>query len=194
MLISTEKDVLHLIKDDQLVMTVIRAAKTLGLPDWWICAGFVRSKVWDTLQGFTSRTEVPDVDVIYFNPESVNESEEKQYEAKLRNIVPVVPWSVKNEARMHLVNDIPPYSSAVDAISKFPETVTSLGVKLNDDDELVLIAPHGVEDLFNFHVRPTPYFEETIERAQIYETRLLKKNWGATWDKVSVTHTTLLLR
>jgi uncharacterized protein len=188
MKISTVQDILQLIKDDQLMMDIIRTAKTLELPDWWVCAGFVRSKFWDTLQGFTSRTEIPDVDVIYFNPDSVDESEEKQYEAKLRSILPNVPWSVKNEARMHLVNDIPPYSSAVDAIAKFPETVTSLGVKMDDTDELVLVAPHGIEDLINFHVRPTPYFEETIERAQIYETRLIKKNWGAKWDKVTVTH------
>lgn len=192
--ILTEQNVLQLIEDDQLMMDIIRAAKTLGLPDWWVCAGFVRSKVWDILLGFSSRTEIPDVDVIYFNPSSVDETEEKQYEAVLQGIMPYVPWSVKNEARMHMVNNIPPYSSSVDAISKFPETVTSLGVKLNDSDDLVLVAPHGIEDLINFHVRPTPYFEETTERAQIYETRLIKKNWSATWSKVKVTHPKIILQ
>lgn len=192
--ITTEQDVVQLIKDDQVMMDIIRAAKTLGLPDWWVCAGFVRSKIWDTLHGFASRTPIPDVDVIYFNPDSVYESEEKEYEAKLLRMLPNVPWSVKNEARMHLIHDIPPYSSSIDAISKFPETVTSLGVKLDDNDDLILVAPHGIEDLINFHVRPTPYFEETIECAQIYETRLTKKNWSATWDKVSVTYSKVLLR
>lgn len=127
------------------------------------------------------------MDVIYFNPENVDEGEEKEYEEKLLRMLPDVPWSVKNETRMHLVNDIPPYSSSVDAISKFPETVTSLGVRVDDDDELILVAPHGIEDLINFQVRPTPYFEEMIGRAQIYEIRLIEKNWSANGTKLRST-------
>ena len=38
----------------------------------------------------------------------------------------------KNQARMHVVNNMLPYSSSVDAISKFPETATALGVTLDE--------------------------------------------------------------
>ncbi len=31
-------------------MEILETANSLNLPDWWICAGFVRSKIWDTLQ------------------------------------------------------------------------------------------------------------------------------------------------
>ena len=54
----------------------------------------------------------------------------------LRSYLPTIPWSVKNQARMHIANNIPPYSSAVDAISKFPETATALGVKLDDENNV----------------------------------------------------------
>jgi hypothetical protein len=56
-----------LIREDRLMMEILDAAKTLNLPDWWICAGFVRSKVWD-ITDFSVRTTIPDIDVIYFNP------------------------------------------------------------------------------------------------------------------------------
>ncbi|WP_251360287.1 nucleotidyltransferase family protein, partial [Staphylococcus aureus] len=57
---------------------------------------------------------------------------EQSLETKLMNIDATIPWSVKNQARMHVVNNMPPYSSSVNAISKFPETATALGVTLDE--------------------------------------------------------------
>jgi uncharacterized protein len=188
-MIKGEKDVLRVIKEDEWMMDILKAAKTLDLPDWWVCAGFVRSKIWDTLHGFKERTALADVDVVYFDKDHTDESLEKQLEEKLRAQLPDVPWSVKNEARMHLINDVPPYESSVDAISKFPETVTALGVKLDEDDTLILTAPHGMEDVLNMRVKPAPYIQTSLELMKIYEERIHKKNWQATWTKVVVTPT-----
>ncbi|WP_420769094.1 nucleotidyltransferase family protein [Parageobacillus thermoglucosidasius] len=188
MVIKDEKDIIRLIKEDEWMMDILRAVKSLNLPDWWVCAGFFRSKIWDVLHGFKERTPIPDVDVIYFDDTNTEEAEEKKFETRLRNILPNIPWSVKNEARMHVVNNIPPYSSSVDAISKFPETATSLGVKLDEKDKIILVAPWGVEDVINLEVKPTPYFKESKERAQIYEERITKKNWKDIWYKVNVFH------
>ncbi|TFD99566.1 nucleotidyltransferase family protein [Jeotgalibacillus sp. R-1-5s-1] len=171
------------------MMSIIRAAGTLGLPDWWICAGFVRSKIWDTLHGFDKRTSIPDVDVIYFDPDDLREQTEKWYEQRLFQMMPEVPWSVKNEARMHLVNGLAPYTSSEDAISKFPETATALGITLKSNDKLVLTAPYGIEDVLNIQVKPTAFFKETKERVAIYEERIVKKNWQSIWPKVRVTLT-----
>ncbi|WP_227394958.1 nucleotidyltransferase family protein [Jeotgalibacillus aurantiacus] len=186
-MLKNEEDIHNLIQSDRQMMSIIRAAGTLGLPDWWICAGFVRSKIWDTLHGFDERTSIPDVDVIYFDPADLREETEKGYEQRLFQMMPEVPWSVKNEARMHLVNGLAPYTSSEDAISKFPETATALGVTLDQQHKLVLTAPSGLEDVLNLQVKPTASFTETKERAAIYEERLVKKNWQSIWPKVSVT-------
>ncbi|XXM72463.1 nucleotidyltransferase family protein [Lysinibacillus sphaericus] len=188
-MISTEKDIINLIQSDEKMMEILRAASRLNLPDWWICAGFVRSKIWDELHGFANRTETPDVDVIYFDESSLEEETEKRLEAALRDMLPEVPWSVKNEARMHVVNDLSPYESSEDAISKFPETATALGAKLDSNQHLILTAPWGVDDVLNMEVRPTPYFNETHQRAVIYEERITKKNWKSIWPEIKVHHT-----
>ncbi|MGG4032486.1 nucleotidyltransferase family protein [Paenibacillus cisolokensis] len=112
----------------------------------------------------------------------------KQLEQKLKGMNPDIPWSVKNEARMHIVNNIPPYTSSVDAISKFPETATALGLALDERNDVVLAAPCGIEDVLNLLVKPTPYFAETKERAEIYEERIAKKNWKSIWTKIEVCH------
>ncbi|WP_066051925.1 nucleotidyltransferase family protein [Robertmurraya korlensis] len=178
-MLNSEEDICKLIQEDEKMMNVLRAAKSLELPDWWICAGFVRSKIWDTLHHFKDRTDTPDVDVIYYDQENID---------KLKRIFPNIPWSVKNEARMHLKNNLPPYSSSVDAISKFPETATALGVKLDGNDKVILTAPCGIKDVINLEVRPTLFFTESKDRAAIYEERIHKKNWKSIWHKVKVYH------
>lgn len=187
-MLNNKEDILKLIQEDVWMMDILRAAQTLHLPDWWVCAGFVRSKIWDTLHHVKDRTPLADVDVIYFDPERIDEQEEKRLEGKLRSLLPDVPWSVKNEARMHTVNGIPPYTSSVDAIAKFPETATALGVKLDDDQQLILAAPCGVSDVINMLIKPTAYFEENEERRIIYENRIVAKDWQSIWANITVHH------
>lgn len=140
------------------------------------------------MHGFNERTETPDVDVIYFDNTNINENFEKELENKLISIIPNIPWSVKNEARMHVLNNLPPYTSSEDAISKFPETATALGVKLDKDHNLALTTPCGIDDVINLELKPTPFFIETKELAAIYEERIVKKNWKAVWQKIKVHH------
>ncbi|MEH7463776.1 nucleotidyltransferase family protein [Bacillus thuringiensis] len=186
MKLTNEQDIIQLVKEDRWMMDILQTAKQLQLSDWWVCAGFVRSKIWDTLHGFEERTPFPDIDVVYFDAKNIDESEEKKYEQQLLHMSPNVPWSVKNEARMHIISNMPPFSSSVDAISKFPETATALGLKLNEQDEIVLAAPWGVQDVINLEIRPTPYYETTKEYANIYEERVSKKKWKEKWSKVKV--------
>lgn len=170
-----ERELLLLVERDQWLMDVLNTVKRLGLPDWWICAGFVRSKIWDTLHGFTERTPLPDIDVIYFDPVNVSEEVDRNLELKLTFLLPDNPWSVKNEARMHFHSKMPPYTSSIDAISKFPETCTSLAIKLDQDDMLALAAPYGIKDAVNMEVKPTIFFAEDAVRAVSYEERIAKK-------------------
>ncbi|WLD94756.1 nucleotidyltransferase family protein [Alkalihalobacillus sp. AL-G] len=187
---KNEADIIESIQKDQWMMETLKVARTLDLPDWWVCAGFVRSKIWDTLHEFTKRTEIPDVDIIYFDQYNPSEVHEKLLEARLNELHPHVPWSVKNQARMHVINKIPPYTSSVDAISKFPETATALGVKINDVDEVVLAAPCGIDDVLQLKLRPTTYFQETDDRKYIYQKRIGQKNWKASWPRITVQHIT----
>lgn len=167
-------------------MDLLRAVQTLHLPDWWICAGFVRSKIWDVIHNFSTRTPLPDIDVIYFDSSNTDELEEKNIERELTFLISNIPWSVKNQARMHVLSNAAPYVSSVDGISKFPETVTALGVKLDKKDNVVLTAPWGIADVVNLKVRPTPYYLETDERINIYKNRVTKKGWESIWKKLEI--------
>lgn len=187
-MLKNEKDVLELIEQDEWMMELLRAVNKLDLPDCWVCAGVVRSKIWDTLHGFTERTLLQDVDVIYYDKSHVCEEDEKRIEARLNDMVSGIPWSVKNQARMHIRNHVEPYTSSIDAMTKFPETATALGVKMDVHGRLVLCAPHGVEDVCTLQVRPSPYFKTSLTLLRTYEKRMEKKEWKRSWPKLQMMH------
>lgn len=95
-ILQNEKDIINLIQNDSEMMDILRIASKLNLPDWWICAGFVRAKIWDSLHAFTVKTNPTDIDVIYFDKENTDEVTEKNFEVVLKKMQPNVPWSVKN--------------------------------------------------------------------------------------------------
>ena len=179
----TEQDVLELIKSDPWMMRVLVAAESLGLPDWLVGAGFVRNKVWDHLHGYAQNTPPSDIDLVYFDTDSL--FDEKELESKLGRLMPELQWEVVNQATAHHWNEEKPYTSTADAISKWPETATAVGVRLEDGD-LTLVAPLGIEDLVNIIARPTPTFmvSET-KRARVRE-RIAQKQWQTKWPKVQV--------
>jgi uncharacterized protein len=187
MMLQNEQDIIRLIEEDEWMMKILKTVKMLDLPDWWVCAGFIRSKIWDTLHGFETRTPLPDVDVIYYNSSNLDEKEEKGFEKQLFDLAPGIGWSVKNQARMHEINGFPPYKSSVDGIAHFPESVTALGAKLDADDKVILTAPYGVSDLINLQVKPSPPFQ-TDYRISVYRKRVKQKNWKSTWNKLVFHH------
>ena len=75
---------------------------------------------------------------------------------------------------MHVVNNMPPYSSSVNAISKFPETATALGVTLDELNNVILTAPCGIEDVLSLQVKPTAHFLKSKERLHMYKNRVIK--------------------
>nr|WP_251137302.1 nucleotidyltransferase family protein [Exiguobacterium sp. s150] len=52
---NTTEDVTHFLETDVELMRLLTIVASLGLPDWWICAGYVRAKIWDDAHGY----EVP---------------------------------------------------------------------------------------------------------------------------------------
>ena len=181
-----EQDIISLIASDDWMMHVLKTVQSLGLPDWCVSAGFIRSKVWDHLHGLM-RTLLPDVDVAYFDLIHSDKSSEKEYEGILKGLDSSIPWSVKNQARMHTKNGHVPYTSTADGLSNFPEVCTAIGTYLDTDGQVKLVAPYGVDDLVTLIVRPTPFYMSQ-EKREIYEKRVATKKWRERWHRLRIIH------
>lgn len=158
--------------------------RELGLPDCWVAAGFVRSRVWDHVHHYADSALPPDIDVIWFDPACCAPEHDADLEKTLRARDPGLAWSVKNQARMHRRNGDGPYQSATDAMRCWPETATAVGVRLDTHGHLEIAAPYGLDDLFGLVVRPTPRFQDL--KASSYLERLHAKQWQVRWPRLTL--------
>lgn len=160
----------------------LRCVQALQLKNACIAAGYVRNQVWDYLHGYAVAAPFNDVDVIYYDPEMACESFDRMLETRLKACNPAYKWSVKNQARMHVRNQSAPYAGIEDAMKRWPETATSIGVRLNEHDEMEIIAPHGLEDLFALIIRKSPFFEDN----QTFLQRIRDKGWLKRWHRLKL--------
>ena len=169
------------ISEDPLRMQALSIASALGVSDWCLAAGFVRNLVWDKVHGYRCATALNDIDLIYFNPSNTSEETDGCLEQQLRAISDL-PWSVKNQARMHKRNSDKPYASTADAMSYWVEVETAVGVTLNEDNDMKIVAPFGVDLLFQCTVTPNP----KRPKLEAFSQRLHEKEWLKIWPKLVV--------
>lgn len=171
-----------IIAQDPVGMKQLRCARALGLPDWCIAAGFVRNRVWDHLHGIWPPRPSPDIDVLFFDKGDISKERETRYEARLAEMYPGVSWEVRNQARMHLVlKNEAPHRDTAHAMTYWLETVTPVGVRLEADDTLTVIAPLGTDDLLGLVCRPTAF---GLQRRDQYDARIAAKRWPELWPRV----------
>lgn len=180
---SYESQLRQVIRSDNYIMTVLKVVESLNLSDGWVAAGLIRNRVWDYLHNET--TIINDIDVIYFDSHDISLETEKDLEEKLETLMPTQLWSVKNQARMHLKNDFNSFKSSYDGVAHFPETPTAVAVRLHQNN-LMIMAPYGLEDLFEMIVKPTPHFLNNHELQSVYSERMKVKKWKETWNDLLI--------
>lgn len=170
-----------ILSNDPIRMKILCAVRSLELNDGWIGAGFVRDAVWDHLHGYGKGHISGDVDVVWFDPEHCTPDHDSCLEDRLRQQLPSLDWSVKNQARMHQRNGDYPYTSTRNALLHWPETATAIAVRLGKEG-LDITAPYGLSDLFELRLRPTPAFEG--EKLNSFKQRVTTKQWLERYPKL----------
>jgi hypothetical protein len=179
---SLEEKLKQLISENEQMMKDLKLVRDLDLPDCYIAAGYIRNYIWDRLHGFNGKETHNDIDVIYFDIHNSSEEIDSVLEQRLVSKTLNEKWSVKNQARMHVKNGDNPYKSTIDAVAHWPETVTSIGVRLDNNNELQIIAPYGLQDLFDMVVRRTDLFQDK----DYYLNRVKGKDWTKNWPLLTL--------
>lgn len=121
------------IQEDDMRFSTLKlvqaCARVHAMPQWCVAAGFVRNLVWERLHGQAAKP-LNDIDVIYYCPLDIRPERDLAIEQYLLTLAPELPWSVKNQARMHLHNQDNPYQDVCDAMSYWPEIETAVAVTL----------------------------------------------------------------
>lgn len=147
------------------VMTVLRAARDLALPDPLLFSGAVYQTAWNALTGRDPDHGIKDYDLGLFDPDVSWDAED----VWIRRVAAALPppldatVEVRNQARVHLWfnarfgGDEPyaPLRSTAEALERFVCPAFGVGARLSGE-EVEIVAPFGLDDLFALRLRPNP--------------------------------------
>lgn len=183
-----ENQLTQLILSNSRLMTILQAVRKCDPPDWYVGAGMIRNLVWDHLHEYPQPTASQDVDVAFFDPEDLSKERDAEVEQQLRKLQPDTPWEATNQAAVHLWFEqvfgypVQPLKSSEEAIDTWPETATCVGVRLDANDQLKIVAPCGLDDLFEMKLRRNP----VRVRLEEFHKRLREKQILEKWPQVEV--------
>jgi uncharacterized protein len=147
------------------LMWVLSVARHLCLPDWLVFSGAVYQPVLNHLTGRPLDFGIKDYDLGYFDASDLSYEAEDEvirqvraaFDEPLRSMV-----EVRNQARVHLWFEAKfgepytPLSCTPQALERFASATFAVGVRLESDDRLHIVAPFGLADLFALRLRPNP--------------------------------------
>jgi len=179
---------LRIVAQSNWLMPALKAARGLGLESWCIGAGAIRNLVWDDLHGYQTPSALTDIDLAFFDPEATPGLDQELQGRLQQELAPGLPWEVTNQALVHtwfesyFGHAVEPLQSLEDAIATWPEFATSVGVSLDADDQIQVIAPHGLDDLFAMRVQRNP----RRVSVETYRARVQEKRYKERWPRVTV--------
>lgn len=177
---SPEARLEAILRRSQPLMHVLRTLRALDLPDWLVFSGAVYQRVFNDLTGRPLDYGIKDYDVGYFDASDLSYEAEDvvirrvaaAFEPPLREMV-----EVRNQARVHLWFEgkfgepYAPLTSSAEALTRFVSPVFAVGVRLDADDVMTILAPFGLDDVFALRMRHnparrSPNFDRVAERAK----------------------------
>jgi uncharacterized protein len=172
------------------MMGVLGTVRESGLPDAWVGAGALRDLVWGEFfgSGFDPAA-VRDVDVAYFDPDDLSRDRDERATAALALLWPDPAWEAINQAAVHTwyANRFggpvpPPLRSITEAIATWPETATSVAIRLDRAGDIEICAPYGLDDLLSGVWRRNPG-RVSLQRSR---ERLARHRPAERWPGVTV--------
>ena len=146
------------------LMHVLQVVRSLALPDWRVASGAVYQTVWNALTGREPDYGIKDYDVMYFDPETSWDAEDAVIRRVARAFDPALAAKVevRNQARVHLWfegkfgESYAPLAGTDESLTRFVSPAFAVGVRLEADGGLDVVAPFGLTDCFAMRLRPNP--------------------------------------
>jgi len=193
---SLSQEQLHrfetIVRSDPDLMQLLSCIRRVHLPQWRLVAGCLYQTVWNVLTRRDRGTGIKDYDLIYFDDSDLSWAAEDAVIGRVAAATRgcVGPVAVRNQARVHLWFEArfgtvyPRLSSEDEAIRRYASIVHAIGVRLEDDDRLDVVAPFGLDDLFSMMIRPNHALENEVwhtrkaRRAQAIWPEVIAVSWN----------------
>ena len=156
-------------------------------PNAYLSAGILRNMVWSVLHKQHYRIEHTEIDVVFYDVTDF-EQEQQRLTHLLSLKFPENTWDVVNQAFVHtwytLENgqSILPYSSLCDALKTWPETATAIAVRLLENNDVEIVAPFGLNDLFELKLR----WNDRLVSREVFIQRVTSKRFLERWSQLQL--------
>ncbi|QIO10262.1 nucleotidyltransferase family protein [Acinetobacter lanii] len=170
-----------LILKNRMIMSILKALHSVE-PNAYIAAGIIRNTVWAHLHDVEYDLNGTEVDVIFYDPDEAN-VRAHQVSLEMTRLYPNMQWDITNQATVHhwYIKDngesIAPLKSIEHALSLWPETATAVAVRLNVGDQLDIVAPFGLTDLFELKLRWNPALVSYAGFIKRRDEKLFLQRW-----------------
>ncbi|VAW20241.1 hypothetical protein MNBD_ALPHA11-1091 [hydrothermal vent metagenome] len=173
----------NIVGNNPHLVELLTQLQEFDLPDWLLVSGAIYNNVWNHLTDRNSMTGVKDFDVFYFDASDLSyEAEDKIIQRGAKKFAGFSrPVEIRNQARAHLWVpqkfgfDLPPLKSSGEMLQNFASRTHAVGVGLNAKNEIKIVAPFGLSDIFSF--RLTPNYNRANRATYEQKASRLKKNW-----------------
>jgi uncharacterized protein len=166
------------------LMQVLKTLQTLDATAY-VAAGVLRHVVWAHLHAMSYSLSGTEIDVIFYD-------QDDEHALRLKHVLetefPEIQWDVTNQATVHQWyrteknESIAPLQSIAQALSFWPETATAIALRLDGQHDFELIAPFGLQDLFELKLRWNP----TLVSYHIFEQRCINKRFLEKWPRLKL--------
>ncbi|MFC3499615.1 nucleotidyltransferase family protein [Micromonospora krabiensis] len=185
-----EDELRELVRRSPWLIRALGVVRDSGLPDAWIGAGVVRDLVWGERygEGFAPAS-VRDIDVVFFDATDLDRDNDDRATRRLVAAWPDPPWEATNQAAVHTWyagrfggEPVAPLRTIAEAVATWPEYATAVAVRLDADDQVVVCAPYGLDDLLDGVWRRNP----SRVSPEVSRQRLARHRPGERWPGVRV--------
>ncbi|MEV0157858.1 nucleotidyltransferase family protein [Micromonospora sp. NPDC050686] len=185
-----EDELRALVRRSPWLTRALGVVRACGLPDAWVGAGVLRDLVWSERYGNGfDPLAVRDVDVVFLDPTDLSRDNDDWATGRLVAAWPDPPWEAKNQAAVHTWyttkfggGPVAPLRTITDAVATWPEYATAVALRLDAHDQIVVCAPHGLDDLLDGVWRRNP----TRVSPEIARQRLARHRRTERWPGIRV--------
>ena len=180
-----------IVRADPDLMALLERLREIDLPDWRLVSGALYGTVWNALTGRPRRHGIKDYDIAYFDGSDLSwEAEDtviRRVDAATAELALKV--ETRNQARVHLWFErrfgiaVPPLRSTDESLTRYAAIAHAVGVRLDADGALDVVAPFGLDDLFTMRIRPNrvresgPTHAEKAARAKMMWPEVTVETW-----------------
>jgi hypothetical protein len=182
-----DRELVEIIKNDEEMMRNLNTIKDVltkyNVLDWCVYAGFVRNCVWNRLYRLNNVAErSSDIDVAIFAKNKPRIARAIQHE--LSEINSDYTWDVSNFAFSS--DNYKPKRSLPECLATNLDTVSTVGIYKDKENEIKIIAPYGIDDLVDCTIRSTPFSSKNQQKKQLLIERIAKKRLLKKWKNLKV--------